>query len=370
MMDESTNEEENTELTEEELKKKEELEKEAAVFYEKVNSSNLTNKKERVGWILNHFPSSRNSDITCLIKYWKTFENELLEANETVKLSNLYNLSTLNSITRIRAKIQNDYNLFLASDEVRKHRGTLEEETKEWAIKDQPDYPVYSVYIDESGKTDKYLIVGSLWIIDPSVTLSIFHKLKELKEKYKEDYELHFKKINKNNVHIYEEVLDLIKDNASSLGFKVLSVEKAGNKNINDTLTKMMYYLIVDGIEHENTTKRAPLPRILQVTKDQEEIGSDKILLRELKDRLERDIDSKFESKLYIDDFTALDSKSNDFIQIADLFTSSINRIINIESDGTHPKDVYANKFLSTFGIAIEEGVILEIGDIATKFDV
>ncbi len=356
-------------LTEEEIKKIEDLRKKVAIFFENVNSSNLIGKKERVGWILNHFPSTRNSDISCLIKYWQTFESELLEDKNTVKLANLYNLTTMNSVTRIRAKIQNEYKLFLASDKIRKHRGTLEEETRDWAIKEQPDYPVYSVYIDESGKTDKYLIVGSLWIIEPSITLKIFQKMKELKETYKNNYELHFKKINRSNIHIYNNVLELIKENSSSLGFKAISVERSGNKNINDTLTKMMYYLITDGIEHENITGRAPLPRILQVTKDQEEKGSDKILLREIKDRIDKDIESKFDGNLYIDEFVSLDSQSNDFIQIADLFTSSINRLLNVKSDGKHPKDIFANTFLKTFGITIQDGIIVEIGDLSTKFE-
>jgi len=68
---------------------------------------------------------------------------------------------------------------------------------------------------------------------------------------------------------------------------------------------------------------------------------------------------------LEIDVFEALDSKGNYLIQIADLFTSSINRILNTFEDGTMPKDIYAKKFLESFGIDISGSQIQSDGDLA-----
>ena len=90
-----------------------------------------------------------------------------------VELDDLYRLTRLTSLARARAKIQNDYRLFLADPEVQEHRGKLEESEREKAI-ETPDYPVYKVFLDESGKTSRDLLVGSLWIL--SAGIETFHQ--------------------------------------------------------------------------------------------------------------------------------------------------------------------------------------------------
>jgi hypothetical protein len=252
----------------------------------------------------------------------------------------------------------------LASDEVRKHRGKLEEEQREWAIETKPDYPVYTVFVDESGKTSDYLIVGSLWILDHMANIHIFNEVNELRKDMKTDYEFHFKDLNSRKKDYYMGILNIITKYSSTLSFKASSVERAGNKNINNTLALMMSYLLIDGIEHENSTGRAPLPRTLQMVKDRDEIGSDRIMLREIRARVENVKKSKYGSDLFIDDFDTVDSKGHIFLQIADLFTSSINRVLNIKSDREHIKDEYARDFLTRFGVSVEDGIITNIGDI------
>lgn len=42
-----------------------------------MSAGKLDNLQERVAWILNHYPDSRDSDIAPQIKYWETFEPTL-----------------------------------------------------------------------------------------------------------------------------------------------------------------------------------------------------------------------------------------------------------------------------------------------------
>lgn len=353
----------------EEIERKRKLQEEAEDLLQRVTTSNLSTLLEKVGWILNHYPQTRDSDVRLQQKYWESFEPDYLEG-QSISFEDLFKATRLTSITRARAKIQNEYNLFLASNEVRKRRGKLEEEQREWAVESKPDFPVYTVFIDESGKTAKYLIVGSLWILDHMSNLSIFADVNRLREETQIDYEFHFSDLNQYRREYYYGILDIITRYSSTISFKAISVERAGNKDINNTLTLMMSYLLVDGIKHENETKRAPLPRILQVVKDKEEAGSDKIMLREIRNRIEQIGSSKYKDALFLDTFNPVDSKGHTFLQITDLFTSSINRMLNVDSDGGHIKDKYAKRFLATLGINIEEGVITSIGDIAKIMEV
>ncbi len=357
------------ELTIQEKEKQKMLQEEADRLLTKVTESNLNTLLEKVGWILNHYPQTRDSDICCQIKFWETFEPEHLRGN-SVSFDDLHKTTRLTSITRARAKIQNEYRLFLASNEVQKHRGKLQEEEREWSLATKPGYPIYTVFLDESGKTNKYLIVGSLWILDHMSNLHIFQEVNKLKEDLKVAYEFHYKNLSNHKLSYYDGILKIIAKYSATISFKAISVERAGNKNINNTLSLMMSYLLIDGIEHENSTGRAPLPRTLQVIKDKEESGSDKIMLREIRNNLEIKKNTKYKEELFLDTFNAIDSKNQIFLQITDLFTSSINRKLNINKEGSHVKDVYAKIFLNTFGVDIERGVITTVGDLSKIMDV
>jgi len=54
-------------------------------------------------------------------------------------------------------------------------------------------------------------------------------------------------------------------------------VERKGTGNVTDALNRLVYHLLVKGIETEHQSGRAPLPRLLQVWKDAEEAGRDKL---------------------------------------------------------------------------------------------
>jgi hypothetical protein len=135
------------------------IEREKEDLLARVGASNLSTMRHRVAWLMNHFPKTRNSDIALQIKYWEAFDNF---KGTHVPVEYLSRLTRLTSLARERARIQNQYRLFLADEAVQQKRGTLEEEEREKAI-ETPDYPIYAVYLDESGKTSENLIIGSLW---------------------------------------------------------------------------------------------------------------------------------------------------------------------------------------------------------------
>ena len=64
------------------------------------------------------------------------------------------------------ATIQNVCGLFQPSAEVAVYRRLLRDETKKKVGEDKPGPPVLSVHADESGKNQRYLVVGSVWVVD------------------------------------------------------------------------------------------------------------------------------------------------------------------------------------------------------------
>ena len=144
--------EEEEEVSEESLEKEAERKSKAEALWKAVQMGDDKHLTTRVANILNRYPESRNSDITLQIKYWQVYNG--LTSN-FVDLTKLYELERLTSISRARAKIQNEYKLFIADTEVRRRRRTLEDVEKEAQLLDKPSYGTINVFADETGKTER-----------------------------------------------------------------------------------------------------------------------------------------------------------------------------------------------------------------------
>jgi len=254
------------------------VEQERTALLQAVSGWKFDTLEERVAWILNHHAETRNSDIALQLKYWDAFESDL-SAGEHIRKQDLYKLTRLTSITRARARIQNMYQLFLASVDVRKQRGTLSESEKEKALEHRPEYPVFAVYADESGKTGKHLIVGSMWCLHPPEMLKLIRRIDSWRQAHSFKDEFHFKTISEAKLGPYLAFADFLAENASVLSFKAISVERTGISNVDEALAQLYYILLVRGVEQEDASGRAPLPRGIQLWKDLEEVGKDKLFL-------------------------------------------------------------------------------------------
>jgi len=318
------------------------IKKERQELLSNVISGNLTTTREKVAYILNSFTSSRNSDIELAWNFWTAFESDKFDTHSITK-KQMKLLSRMNSLIRARAKIQNEYRLFQADDTVKKYRGVLEEQKKHEAIEDKPkNLPVYSVFIDETGKTQKFLSIGSLWVIDGGISsYKTSQEITKWKKENSINYEFHFSQVKKSKVQEYKDFFLKFLSLNPTVGFKVIVVQNIGFRDISKPITDLTFHLINKGIDHENSTGRAPLPRILQVWLDQEEKGSDNLKIENVKERI---ISQKIED-LYLGNFEAVNSEDNHYIQATDLFIASVNRKLHVENN-SHFKDDLAEYIL------------------------
>jgi hypothetical protein len=324
------------------------IEEERQRLLQRISSFNINTVRDRVAWILNCYPEARDSDIALQLKYWQAFESDI-HGGGAILPDDLYRLTRLTTLSRARAKIQNEYKLFLASREVRQRRGTLAEGEKEKALEDKPRYPVFIVYMDDSGKNANHLIVGSVWFL--ADFMSVFLAIRNLRQQERFHREFHFKKVRHDTLGIYQDVVDVFLKHAHAVSFKLVTVPRVGIPDVAKALTDLYYHTLIRGIEHEHETGRAPLPRKLQVWIDAEEAGLDRIRLANLDDRLRQAALIRFHEELIIDRVEADDSEANLMLQVADLFAGSVNRILNRSGTKATPKDELAEYLLESLGI-------------------
>ncbi|NCD69195.1 DUF3800 domain-containing protein [Mucilaginibacter agri] len=329
------------ELNEKQLAKLQRIEEEKKVLSNNIASGNIENIKDKVASILNNSIDARNSDIELAWAYWGNFESDNFNGTDITK-ENLFKLTKLSSLSRIRAKIQNEYKMFQADEKVRKYRGVLEEKNRQDAISDKPKgLATYSVYIDETGKTQEFLSVGSMWVLKRFKEEARYQLTKWVKDQNL-NYEFHFKDIKSNRVNIYKEFFIKFLALFPEVSFKIIVLKNKGLSDVNSAILHLTNHLLIKGVNDENESGRGPLPRLLQAWIDEDESGSDQLKIENIKER----INSQKIEGLYVGDFIAVSSAKNLYIQVVDLFTGSINRKLNTP-DGTGAKDEFAEFLLN-----------------------
>ena len=348
MTEEVSNQEPSQEVDEKALEKAKKIEEERKRILNDAVSGRMADDRSRVAFLLNNSVESRNSDSELVWLYWETFDKELFNGVSITK-EEYKKITPASSIIRLRAKIQNDYKLFQANDKVKRFRGVLEEEKKQQAIEDKPaSHPFYTVFIDETGKNQQYLSVGSLWLNDTREKFFAYFKLKEWKEQRNIDYEFHFNEVKAHRLDQYKAFFLEFVTLHPSAGFKVIVINRSGLNH--SAVTDLTFHLINDGVLHENESGRAPLPRLLQVFVDDEEAGSDQLKLANIKERLI----SQNINGLHIGTLEAVESKGNIYLQVVDLFIASVNRKLH-NPDSTGHKDELADYILSLLDFDISK---------------
>ena len=320
------------------------LEEKRELLLDKIFKGHTDTLLQRVAYILNLYPETRDSDIKLQIQYWELFEPELFDG--VIDISTYFQLTKLTSITRARATIQNDYKLFLASIPVRQSRGKLSEDEKQLAKDRKEHFPGIYVFADESGKNDNNLIVGSVWFFDGPSLGSFLLKIQKWRTAEEFKQEFHFKDIDKVNLDKYLRFADILISFSPACSYKTISLAREGIKNVQDTFKDLYYYLLLNGIRFEIDTNRISLPKALEIWKDKEEIGYDHLLINELKEKFKLVSQTEFDSNLSIGSIETEDSSRSYALQIADLFTGCVNRYIN-QGLADKPKDIFAKHFLS-----------------------
>lgn len=327
--------------------KEEKVQRESKILKDRVSSGTVSTVKDKVAFILSNHTDARNSDIKLAYIYWHTFEEEKLEGKTDIPVEVMLKLTKQITLSRWRAKIQYEYKLFLADEQIQQSRGKLSWAYKKEALDDKPaNLPLYQVFIDETGKNDEYISIGSIWLLgyNPKLILHSF-EINEWKKRAKLEYEFHFSKLNKYKLEEYKDFFSMFMSKFPDIGFKAIVLKSKGISNKSEAIVDLTFHLIHKGVLHEHESKRAPLPRMLQVRIDDEELGSDFLKLENIKER----ITSQKIQGLHLDAFEAVSSGSNHFIQAVDLFTGALNRKLNFTGEPNF-KDEFADFIFNLVG--------------------
>lgn len=323
-------------------KKLEKLEREKKELLASLAGGDFSKQKTKVAHILNLYPESRNSDITLTIKYWETFQPDIYNPHRILP-KELFRLERMHYLVRARAKIQNEYNLFTSNSEVKRFRRKHEEEMSEAVLEGAKPRRLVHVYADETGKTQKYVVVSSVWVLTGRAVFTVSQSITSWQEKSRwAKREVHFAKLGKQDMDTLKEYIGIIVQNREFLSFKSIAVERARTKRtIEQVVEKLHEHMLLRGAEHEINSNRIGLPQKIEVTIDHEQ-SLDAITLDELKRRINEGYAVKFGQDVEVSQIETISSRNSPLVQLSDLVAGAINRKMN-NADGNNYKDEMAD---------------------------
>ena len=340
------------------------LEKEKRELMSSLAGGDYTAMKTKVAAVLNLYPHTRNSDVALALKFWETFQPHIYKESGIMP-KDLFRLERLHYIVRVRAKIQNEYGLFLADEKIRKHRKNREEDMLDAVIEDAAPRRVVSIFSDETGKTSEFVIVAAVWVLTGRAVFNLALAIQEWQQNSAwSKREVHFAKFGKNDFKALGEYLKVIQDNREFLSFKVIAMERAKTRrNIEEIVQKLHEHMLIRGAEHEVSSGRIDLPRNIEVTIDEEQ-SLDSFALTEMQRRLAVDFDNNYNGELVLTSIQTASSRHSALVQLADLVAGAINRRLNHRGD-RNVKDEMADMIIDVLGLSLEEGVLPEFDSTA-----
>lgn len=327
------------------------------------------NNIDKLTYLLWKEPYTRNSDIWLAIRFYKTFYPEYIHDN-SIQLDDFFKIPKMYDIQRTRAEIQNTEGLFPSTDEVRKKRAKREEEFYEY-YKDKKRktlkvFPDYYLYLDESGKNEKYFVVAGLLLNGDANNNSEYSRFNSIKKTLNEKYnlsinEFKFAEIKQRNLKYYKQLVDTIAKEGIAANFVSIIIENKGltQKSEKNKTKELLEILLKDNLSSIIVRAACNSPYIssnkakINITLDKDGNGFDLIEREKLKQNLETELAKQYKYLLELENLEDVDSKNNVLVQLADLYASSINYVfseVKVESETAKCKKEFAEYLLKTVG--------------------
>lgn len=312
-----------------------------------IADSRLGSCEQRVAFILQRFPETRDSDTRLCIKYWKMFHADVLERWQPMELEVLFELDRIETIGRVRRVIQNELQLFRGVEDRRRARDAMQGELHEYLAAHRDTLSEVRFYLDETGNEgDKaYIGIGGMCVINwkqfekHSAALELWRSQQGWAET------IHFSEMGADKVERAVSLLAQLQKRRAGTLFLGYSLASRGRTH--QDLFSLFVQLVVDSLLHLRAIGCLGDRRSVRVIKEAD-VGFDSLFLQKMSKYLSEQVAMEFPGELAVLPVEAVTKGRTVLLECADLIAGGMQR--RALTKGRNPKDKLAEAVINVTG--------------------
>ena len=334
------------------------MQEERQALLAQLATSQLARIEDRVAYLLLHFPETRESDTALVIRYWRKFQADVIEAHSPLDLDILYDLDNLETITRCRRHIQNELGLWRGT-RVRTGRDARQRELHEYLARRKTQCPDIRFYLDETGHEphQTYTGIAGICVIDWRLFEMHHAALQSWRDNQNWADTLHFNRIT-DDISRHLALLGELQSRRAGLLFVGHAVQSRLSLQLR--LHKLLCQLVRDSLhkikEHGSLSTTRALTVILEANESFD---------AECEDEFRADIAellaTDFQGAIYLKDIEQRPKGREVLLECADMVASAMRRRTLYSQKG--PKDELAEAVMNVTGFEdpADESVVYKL---------
>jgi hypothetical protein len=312
-----------------------------------LSRSDLATTELRVAHILQRYPETRDSDTAMAVRYWSTFQADVLEAWDKLDLTVLHELDPQGTLSRIRRHIQNDLALFTGSAYAREAREELQQEFGRYLAAHRPSGPEIRFYLDETGNEGNktYTGVAGVCVMNWKQYEKHAAGLAQWRAAKGWPETIHFVDTGSALQPRAMALLDELRRRRGGLLFVGYALPSRGQTH--PLLVSLFIQIVVDTLHHMRAAGCLDGPRSLTLVKEAD-AGFDAIHLPALERYLGEQVAREFPGLVSLRKVEAFPKGREVLLECADLLAGGMQRRAHYK--GPNPKDVLAEAVFNVTG--------------------
>jgi hypothetical protein len=312
-----------------------------------IANSRLGTIEQKVAYLLQHFPETRESDVTLCIRYWERFQADVLARWRPLELKILHELEKLTSIVRSRALIQNTLGLFRGLEDTKQFRMLYQRDWSEYLAARQGVIPEIRFYLDETGNEGEkaYTGLGGICVMNWKHFEMYAAALAQWRRDQNWPETIHFKETGSNRIDRAVQLLGQLQKRRSGLVF--LGYALSGRGSTRDAIFSLFAQLVVDSLRYIKASGSLREIQSLRVIKEADP-GFDSLYLAKLDKHLTELIALEFPDQLIVQPTETVTKGQHVLLECADLIAGGMQRRALFK--GYKPKDTLAEAVVNVTG--------------------
>jgi hypothetical protein len=309
--------------------------------------SHLANCEQRVASVLRRFPETRDSDTALCIRYWKTFQADVIERWNPLELEVLFELDRIETLGRVRRMIQNDLRLFRGVEDTRRAREAMQSEFHEYIAAHRDSAPEIQFYLDETGNEGhkRYTGVAGICIINKRQFEKHQLALEQWRAQQGWPEPIHFADTGAEKMERAVSLLAQLQRRREGVLFVGYSLMSQGRTH--EDLFSLLIQIVVDSLRHLDECKCLTESRRVRVIKEADS-GFDGLFLDKMTKRLGEAVALEFPGKLAVLPVETKPKGRTVLLECADLIAGGMQR--RAIGKGSNPKDRLAEAIVNVTG--------------------